>query len=166
MILLLVMCIGACAGSTTGGIKVFRIVLGAKIVRAQIEQTWHPTVVRNVWLQKNVVNRDQLIRVAIFFLLYFAVAVIGTLVILVVEPDATWLAKGFAADRKLLDVPIMVLTCLSNCGPGVGIIGANGNYGVLAPLTKLLLTGVMLLGRLEIFAVLAVLSPRFWRSHA
>ena len=166
VILLLLMCMGACAGSTTGGIKLFRVILGAKIVRTHIEQTWHPSVVRNVWLNKNVVNRDVLNNVAIFIALYFAVIVLVTLVITAIEPDATWLNLNYAADRQLLDVPCMVLTCLSNVGPGIGVIGAEGHFGSLTSATKFLLTWVMLLGRLEIFVVLVVLSPRFWRAHA
>ena len=165
MILLILMCIGACAGSTAGGIKLFRVVLGAKIVRAHIEQTWHPTVVRNVWLQKNIVNRDLLNNVAIYIALYFAVIVIVTLVITAIEPDTTWQNSGYLEDRQLLDVPCMVLTCLGNVGPGIGVIGTSGNFGSLTTVTKFLLTWVMLLGRLEIFVVLAVLSPRFWRTH-
>ncbi len=166
VILLFVMFTGACAGSTAGGVKLFRLVLGAKIVRAQIEHTYHPTVVRNIWLQKNVVNRDLLNSVAVYIALYFFVIVAMTLVVVTLEPDATWLNKGYAQDRQLLDAPSMVLTCLSNVGPGVGVIGADGNFGVFSSATKFVLTWIMLLGRLEIFVVLAVFSPRFWRPHA
>ena len=166
MILLTIMFCGACAGSTSGGIKLFRVILGAKIVRAHIEQTWHPTVVRNVWYEKNVVNRDLLNNVAIYIALFFAVIVVFTVVIVAVEPDSTWVQKGYLADRQLLDVPCIVTTCLCNVGPGVGVIGAGGNFGSLTSTTKFLLTCIMLLGRLEIFVVLAILSPRFWRTHA
>ena len=164
--LLIVMLIGACAGSTAGGIKIFRVILGVKIVRAHIEQTWHPTVVRNIWYEKNVVSRDLLNNVAIHIALFFAIIVVMTLVIVAVEPNATWLDKGFSEHRQLLDVPCMVLACLNNIGPGIGIIGADGNFGSLTSVTKFLLTWIMLLGRLEIFIVLAILSPRFWRPYA
>ena len=166
VILLVLGCIGACAGSTTGGIKLFRVILGAKIVRSHIEQTWHPTVVRNVWYEKSVVNRDLLNNTAIYIALYFAAIVLVTVAVTAIEPDATWLNRGYSEDRQLLDVPCMVMSCLSNVGPGVGIIGTSGNFGSLTSLTKFLLAWVMLLGRLEIFVVLAVLSPRFWRAHS
>jgi len=165
-ILLVLMITGACAGSTSGGLKLFRAVLGFKIVAAHVEQTYHPNVVRNVWLQKNVVNRDLLNNVAIYIALYFFLIVVFSVILIAVEPNVTWTDKGFRADRQLLDIPSMVLSSISNIGPGIGIIGAKGNFGLLAPATKFILTWVMLLGRLEIFVVLAVLSPRFWRSHA
>lgn len=165
-VLLALMITGACAGSTSGGMKLFRAVLGFKIVAAQVEHTYHPNVVRNVWLQKNVVNRDLLNDVAIFIALFFFLIVAFSVLIVTIEPDATWTSRGIGADRQLLDVPSMVLSCISNIGPGVGLIGASGNFGSLSAPTKFILTWVMLLGRLEFFVVLAVFSPRFWRSHA
>ena len=164
-ILLTLMITGACAGSTSGGLKLFRAVLGVKITVAQIEHTYHPNVVRNVWLQKNVVSRELLNNVAIYIALFFFLIVAFSIVIVAVEPDATWIAYGVKPDRQLLDVPSMVLSCISNIGPGIGIIGASGNFGSLTAVTKFLLTWIMLLGRLEIFVVLAVFLPRFWRSH-
>ena len=164
-ILLALMLSGACAGSTTGGLKLFRVVLGFKIIKAHIEQIYRPNVVRNIWLQKNVVNRDLLNGIVIYITLYFALLAALSIVIAIIEPSSTWTNQSLGTDRQLLDIFSMALTSVSNTGAGVGIIGGDGNFGSVSQATKFLITWVMLLGRLEIFVVLAVFSPRFWRSY-
>ncbi|MDR1491685.1 MAG: TrkH family potassium uptake protein [Planctomycetaceae bacterium] len=165
-ILLTLMITGACAGSTAGGLKIFRVILCLKMFRGQIEQTYHPTVVRKVWWQKSVVPQELLHQTAVHIGLYFFLIILFSLIIAAIESDSAWIAGNFPVTRKLYDVISMVLACVGNIGPGVGMIGARGNFGGLSEITKFLLTCAMFLGRLEFFAVFSLFSLRFWKPQA
>ncbi|MDR1384722.1 MAG: TrkH family potassium uptake protein [Planctomycetaceae bacterium] len=163
-VLLTLMITGACAGSTAGGLKLFRVILGLKMFRRQIEQAYHPAVVRKIWWQKSVVPQELLHQTAVHIGVYFFLILFFSLMIAAMEPDSTWIAGNFPVTQKLYDVISMVLSCISNVGLGVGMIGAGENFGRLSESTKFLLTCAMLLGRLEFFAVFSLFSLRFWRK--
>jgi trk system potassium uptake protein TrkH len=164
--LFLLMFVGGCAGSTGGGLKVIRHVLFIKILRLEIEQSFHPTVVRQVRLGGEPVTDPDLRRnILVYFGLVSAIFVVSWIVLVLVEPDQTWLASGKRLDEKLIDSASAIAATLNNIGPGLGIVGATENYAAFSWPSKLLFTLLMMLGRLELFAILVLFVPSFWRNR-
>jgi trk system potassium uptake protein len=81
------------------------------------------------------------------------------------EPDTTWSANGHDVEHKLIDSASCVAATLNNIGPGLGVVGARQNYGNFSVPTKLLFIWLMMLGRLELFVILVLFVPSFWRSQ-
>ena len=161
--LLLLMFVGGCAGSTGGGMKVIRYVLFAKILGMEIEQSFHPKVVRPLRIAGKPLE-DQTVRrtTMVYFGLVIALFAFGFFFIVLVEPDLTW---GASAENKLIDTASTVASTLNNIGPGLGIAGATQNYASFSPASKSLFIWMMMLGRLEIFPIIVLFVPRFWRDH-
>lgn len=148
-VLCLLMVCGACAGSTGGGIKTARLVILAKSMGREIKQLVHPRSVGVVTLDGKPVDGDTLRGVNTFFATYIAILCLGTLV---VSLDGLPFGDTFSS----------VLTCINNVGPGLGVVGAVGNFSTLSYLSKGVLSFVMLAGRLEIFPMLMLLVPSMW----
>ena len=149
-ILLTVMMIGACAGSTGGGMKVSRVMILFRNMRIGIKQASHPRNVYKVHLNGKMVNDDTVWRVSRFFIIY---AIIIGLSFLVVSLD------GFDTETSLT----AVLTTLNNVGPGLGMVGATGNFAAFSPLAKSVLIFDMIAGRLELLPVLTMFTPGIWK---
>jgi trk system potassium uptake protein TrkH len=162
-ILFVLMFVGACAGSTGGGMKVIRHLLFLKILRLEIEQAFHPTVVRPLRLGGNTVDDPDLRKnILVYFSLILVIFVFSWLFVVTVEPDSTW---GASPEHKLIDSASGVAATLNNIGPGLGTVGATQNYGHFSPLTKILFVWLMMVGRLEVFAILVLFIPSFWRPR-
>jgi trk system potassium uptake protein TrkH len=162
-VLFLLMFVGGCAGSTGGGLKVIRHVLFLKILRLEIEQAFHPTVVRPLRIGgKPAEDPDLRKNILVYFALILAIFVFSWMFVVAVEPDSTW---GTKIEHKLIDSASGVAATLNNIGPGLGTVGATQNYGHFSPLSKMLFVWLMMIGRLEIFAILVLFAPRFWRSR-
>ena len=151
MVLLVLMFIGGCAGSAGGGPKVVRQVLIARYTLIELRRTLHPRGVLPVKLGGRVVPDDVMRGVLVFFLFYLLVFAFCTVVV-----------NAFGAD--ILTSITASIACLGNIGPGFGAIGPMGNYADLHPASKLVLTGAMWVGRLEVLTVLALLRPEVWQS--
>ena len=165
-LLLVLMFVGGCAGSTGGGLKVIRHVLFVKILRLEIERAYHPRVVRPLRLGGEVVEDQELRRnVLVYFGLVLAIFVFGWLFTITLEPDSTWTEHGHYPEHKLRDAAGCVAATLNNIGPGLGVIGARQSYTSFTPWTKGLFILLMMLGRLEIFVILVLFVPGFWRSQ-
>ena len=150
-ILVLLMFIGASAGSTAGGMKCIRIVLLMKLVRREIHRIIHPRSVYTVKIGGKTVNDDVLSGVTVFFytfILIFAVA------LLIVSVEGKDMVSNFTA----------VATCIGNVGPGLGIVGPMGNFSSYSVLSKAVLSFCMIAGRLEIFPILLLFAPTFWKK--
>ncbi len=190
--LVLLMFIGGCAGSTSCSVKVIRHVLLAKILALEVEQAFRPSVVRHVRLGgKPLEDRDLLQDVLVYFCLILVIFVVAWIALVALEPDSTWSRNGQPAgspaageesagqgdgavpdsekesvhDRKLVDCASAVAATLNGVGPGLGIVGETENYSRFHAASKFILTWMMLLGRLEIFVLLVLFVPRFWRSQ-
>ena len=150
-ILVLLMFIGASAGSTGGGMKCMRIVLMIKAVRREIIRIIHPRSVYAVKLGGKVVDEETLSGVIMFFFTYIFIFVIS---VLVVSLDGKDLVSNFTA----------VTASISNIGPGLGIVGPMGNFSGYSVLSKLVFTFCMFVGRLEIFPILLLLTPTSWKK--
>ncbi len=152
-ILMLGMFFGGCAGSTSGGLKISRLIVLFKLIAADIERAFRPSVVRTVRVGDDVVDQAERQSVLMYTVLTILVLGIATIVVRVVEDSA---------GLSLTESGSAVLACFTNCGPGLGIVGPTGNFGVLHLFTQALLCIVMVLGRLEVYAVLVLLRPAFW----
>ncbi|MDY0168136.1 MAG: TrkH family potassium uptake protein [Thermoguttaceae bacterium] len=165
-VMLLLMFIGACAGSTGGGMKVIRHILFVKILHLELEQAFHPSVVRPLRLAGEPVPEQDLRRqILVYYGLIMAICTVSWLLTITFEPDSTWAEPGQHAEHKLVDAASCVAATLNNIGPGLGVVGATKNYTNFQWYTKLLFIWLMMLGRLEIYVILVLFSPRFWRSQ-
>ena len=149
-VLLLVMFIGGCAGSTSGGCKVMRITILGRMLYRDLFMLLHPRAVRKVVFQEQSLDETAMSGVVGFFLVYVVLLFALTFAVMLFDVDLT---TAFSS----------VLTSLSNVGPGFGGVGPVDNFGWLPDTVKFLLTFAMLLGRLECYALLILLLPAFWR---
>jgi trk system potassium uptake protein TrkH len=150
MILTLFMLQAACAGSTTGGIKVDRIVLFGNTIRTQIKRLQHPNAVIPVRIGKTVIADEVVSASLLYIVFYVCIVFISTVVMGVFGLD---ILSAFSSSAA----------CLGNVGPGFGLVGTLGNYGNLPNAAMWWLTLLMLLGRLEIYGLLMVLFIRSWK---
>ncbi len=148
-ILLLLMCLGACAGSTGGGLKMARVLLLLKGIHCNIRKVIHPRRVQVVRMNGRLVDEQTLNSVNAYLAAY-CVLVMGSF--LLVAVDGHSIGTNLSA----------VLACFNNIGPGFELVGATANYSVYGYFSKLVLTLDMLLGRLEIFPILALFSRSTW----
>lgn len=162
-VLLWLMFIGGCAGSTGGGMKVIRHVLFVKILRMEMEGSFQPKEVRLLKLGGKAAD-DQTLRhsILVYFGLILLLFVFGFIFVMAFEPDFTW---GADSSNKLIDSASAVAATLNNIGPGLGVVGATENYSNFSFLAKSLFIWLMMLGRLEIFPILVLFAPRFWRDQ-
>ena len=166
-VLFLLMFVGGCAGSTGGGMKVIRHILFLKILRLEVEQAFHPTVVRPLRLGGQPIEAQELRKnILVYFGLILAIFVFSWMLLVIIEPDATWRKGTNSIDHKLIDSATGIASTLNNIGPGLGTIGATQNYAHFTPTAKILFTWLMMVGRLEIFAVLVLFVPSFWRDRS
>ena len=148
-ILLLLMIVGACAGSTGGGLKVSRAVMLFKTVGREIRHLLHPRSVNSVRFEGKQVDGATLKGVSSYFALYI-ICILAICLVLSLEP--------FDLETNLS----ATLACFNNIGPGLAAVGPASNYAAYSPLSKLVLSLAMLLGRLEIYPLLLTLIPTTW----
>ena len=151
-ILVLLMFIGGCAGSTGGGLKLSRVMLLVKTAAADVGRMVRPCSVRRVQMDGRRVSRETTEAVYTYFSLYILFLLLCTLI---VSFDGYDFATNFTA----------ALSCMSNIGPGLSLIGPMGNFSIFSPLSKCVMALTMLLGRLEIYAVLILFIPSTWKKQ-
>ena len=150
-ILVILMVVGASAGSTGGGIKCARVVILFRTLKARLRQMLHPRSVNLVRMEGKTVSDDTIQGVYTYMTAYCAIAILSMLLL---SLDDLSLETNFTA----------VMACLNNIGPGLDLVGPTRNYAHFSDLSKVVLMLNMLLGRLEIFPLLLMLSPRTWRK--
>lgn len=151
-ILLLIMVIGACAGSTGGGVKVSRFLILWKSILKQVKGMLHPKSVNVVKVNGKKISNETLQGVYAYFSAYVFVFGISVLLVALDNFDFATTISG-------------VLTTLSNVGPGISRVGPIENFQSFSVLSKIVFSMDMLIGRLEIFPLLMICSPSFWRKH-
>lgn len=152
MILLLLMFIGSCAGSTAGGMKVVRIALMTKTVKREISRTFQPRKVQVVRFEGKGVEETMLAQVAVFVVAYIALVLIGAF------------AVSLEGKYDMITNITASLTCVSNVGPGLSKVGPTQNFAGYGPFAKYVLSLLMLCGRLELFPILVLFHPGVWRK--
>ncbi len=164
-VLLILMLIGGCSGSTAGGSKVIRWIIGAKALHSELEHSFRPSVVRCLKIGENPLEKETVSSVYSFLLLYLLAIILIAFTVIMIEPDTLWNSFQNAEGRKMIDLFSATLASVSNIGPGIGLVGSQGNYGDLSSLTKLILSFAMLLGRLELYIILVLFTPSFWHQR-
>lgn len=150
MILMMLMFIGASAGSTGGGMKVSRLIILVKSIMTEIKKLIHPNSVKPVRVSGKVVSSGVVHSVNCYLAAYVAIIALSTLLL---SFENFNFETTFSA----------VIACFNNIGPGFDLVGPAGNYSAFSNFGKLVLCADMLLGRLEIFPMLLLFSPSLWR---
>lgn len=152
IILVLVMFTGACAGSTSGGIKQIRVVLLMKNLRREVQRILRPRQIATIRSDGDRVDEPTLSGISLFFFAYVLLLFSATLIV-------SWDNVGFDAAFGAS------LTCISNVGPGFGVLGPTANFSILSDFSIVSLSLLMLLGRLEIMPLLLLLFPGLWKKR-
>lgn len=145
------MFIGGCAGSTAGSIKVGRILILLKYMLQEFKKAIHPKVVTVTKIGDKVVEEKQVINVMVFFFMFITIFIVSALVISLDNVDFLTAISASAAT-------------LCNVGPGFNLVGPVENYGFFSNFSKMYMSFTMLLGRLELYTVLVLLNPIFWKK--
>ncbi len=150
-LILLMMFVGGCSGSTGGGIKPGRYLIILKRTIIEFKKMVHPRAVFSLRFGERIINEDLLLNVLQFFFLYIIIAAIGMLYLTSQGIDILSSLSATAA-------------CLGNIGPGLGLVGPIQNYFFISDSGKYVLSVLMLIGRLEIYPLLVLFLPSFWRE--
>ena len=151
-VLVLLMFIGGCAGSTAGGLKVTRVVTLVKAAFADMKRMLHPNAVVPVRMEGRALPEKQVRGVQAYLSLYMLLYAVSWLLL---SLDGFDLVTTFTS----------MATCINNVGPGLGMTGPTGNFSAFSPWAKLLLSFDMLAGRLEIFPMLLLFAPSVWKGN-
>ena len=150
VILLLLVFIGACSGSTAGGIKIIRHLIFTKNAYLELRRVLHPNAIIPVKINKKALSRSVVFKTMTFVFVYFIILVIGVVVLLTMGID--------------FDTSVgATLATLSNCGLGIGSVGPFGTYAFLPQAAKWVMVALMLLGRVELFTLISIFSKNFWK---
>ncbi len=150
-ILIVIVMIGACGGSTGGGLKVSRLVIVLKMITQELKRMVHPRSVNIIKLDGMKIEQETVDSVTSFFVIYVFL-IFGSFIIISVD--------NFDFTTSLT----AVMTCVGNVGPGLGGVGPVENFSIFSPFVKLVLCMDMLLGRLEIFPLVMLFSPAVWKK--
>ncbi|WP_135606057.1 TrkH family potassium uptake protein [Methanococcoides sp. NM1] len=150
VVLLAMMFIGGCAGSTAGGIKVVRLLLLLKYARSELFKAIHPKAVRPIKFNGKSVPVDIMHAIISFVVIYFLIFLVSSAILSIFGMDLT---SSITAS----------IATLGNIGPGFNIVGPMANFSTIPDIGKLVLIANMWIGRLEVFTVIVMLTPEFWR---
>lgn len=148
----IIMLMGACAGSTTGGLKCIRMVILTKVSRNEFKHILHPNAVLPIRINKQVIPPSIVSTVLAFCFIYLIIIIVSTLLMM---------AMGVGTAESLG----CVISSIGNMGPGLGETGPAYSWNALPDVAKWLLSFLMLLGRLELFTVLLLFTPDFWKRN-
>ncbi len=142
---------GACAGSTSGGAKLDRLIYMLKNSRNEIDRCIHPNNILTVRVNGRVIPHETVSKVTAFLCLYMFIIIVGGIILT-------------AMGLPLVDSFFSTFTCISNTGLGAGVTGYGGTFAIVPDAGKWLLAFIMLTGRLELFTVLVIFTPSFWKK--
>jgi trk system potassium uptake protein TrkH len=156
-VLVILMFIGGCAGSTAGGIKVIRLWIAAKVMMAELERAFRPNVIRPIRVGTTSIDNDLKMATLAYVLGIAVLIAAGTTSVMILEPEESKISFATASTA--------CLATLCTIGPGLEEVGAVKNYGWFSDPSKIVLILLMAMGRLEVFAVLVLFLPHFWRRN-
>ena len=149
-ILVIIMIIGSCSGSTAGGVKISRVLMLVKTIKKELSLIIHPREVRKIRMDGHVVDHETLRNTNVFFVIYFVILLFSTLLISIDNYDFT---TNFTA----------ALATLNNIGPGLALVGPTQNFSIYSTFSKFILMFNMLAGRLELFPLVVMMMPTTWK---
>ncbi|MEE9175483.1 MAG: potassium transporter TrkG [Thermodesulfobacteriota bacterium] len=149
--LLMLMFFGGCAGSTTGSIKIIRIMVLFKKGYQELSKIIYPHAIVPIRVNAKPISPEIVSSITSFFLIYLFIFLISTLIVMAAE------------DLPIITAISACAASIGNVGPGLGEVGPAGNYANLSSFTKIVLSFLMLIGRLELFTILVIFTPAFWR---
>lgn len=152
MIIIMLMFIGACAGSTGGGIKVSRIMVLCKSAVGEIKHLVHPKSVNSIKISGKKVSSETVKNIRSFFVIEMIILAVSALIVSLDNFDSTTTVTS-------------VITCIQNVGPGLNVVGPTGNFASFSILSKLVLIFDMLAGRLELMPLLVLFYPPIWKKN-
>lgn len=150
-VLLMLMVIGACAGSTGGGVKVSRVIIGIKSVFKELTSYLHPRSVKKVKMDGKLIEHEVIRATNVYFVTYIMIFFVSVLLVSI-------------EDKSMVTNFTSVVATLNNVGPGFDGVGPTMNYGGFTALSKYVLIFDMLAGRLELFPILMLLCPPIWKK--
>jgi trk system potassium uptake protein TrkH len=152
----MLMLVGGCSGSTAGGLKVGRLLVFFKAARHEIIRAFRPNLVFPLRANGNTITDEARARTIFFIAMYLVICVIATMIVGFLEAGT---------DITMETCVGAVLATISNIGPGFGAVGPTENFAHLRETTQLFLGWLMILGRLELFALLVLFFPSAWRKY-
>ena len=147
----MLMMFGACAGSTSGGAKIDRMLFLMKNIRNEIYRSLHPNAICSVRINGKVLSADVVNKVIAFLCIYVILILVGGIVLT-------------ATGIPLVDAFFSAFSCIGNTGLGAGVTGYGGSYDIIPDVGKWVLSLLMLMGRLELFTVLLLFTRTFWKK--
>ena len=151
-ILFILMFIGGSAGSTSGGMKIIRVLVLLKLIKREVAKIFHPRAIVPIRIQSKPLSGDATASISSFVVLYLTVFIVGTILISL-------------EDIGLESAASSVAVTLGNVGPGFGFVGPTRTYSEFSNFSKMVLSALMLIGRLELFTIIALLAPKYWRNE-
>ena len=151
VLLVIMMLMGACAGSTSGGAKIDRFVILFKFLKNEFHKLMYPNAITTVTLNGKGTPPPILMKTLAFLFLYVVVIILGGILLVIIG-------------LPLKDSFFISLSAVSNTGLGTDITGINGNFALVPDIAKWLVAFLMLVGRLELFTILILFFPSFWRK--
>lgn len=155
MTLLMLMIVGGCSGSTAGGIKVYRVVIAIRSSLLSVERSFRTRIVRQIRINGNTISPQAVSDINAYLILTAVVVIASIVVISIFEPS-------LKVDTNLS----AVFACFFNIGPGLAEVGPTQNFAFFHPHTKYCLSLLMIMGRLELYAILALFSPSLWKRFS
>ena len=147
----MLMMFGACAGSTSGGAKLDRMLFLVKNIRNEVYRCLHPNAIRSVRISDKVLSIDLVNKVMAFLCIYVILIILGGTILT-------------AVGMPLYDAFFSAFSCIGNTGLSAGVTGYGGSYDVIPDVGKWVLSFLMLIGRLEVFTVLLLFTRTFWKK--
>jgi trk system potassium uptake protein TrkH len=152
-VLLAMTFVGGCSGSTTGGVKFVRVLIVGKIVIRHVERAFRPNLVRPIRVGRDALEPEERIDALVYVVSFALILLFGACALHLIEGgDRIDFTSAFTAS----------LATLCTAGPGLGRVGPTANYEWFSDASKIVMSLLMILGRLEIFAILVLFTPRFW----
>ena len=153
IVLVLLTVLGGCSGSTAGGLKISRALASFRLCKREVEKSFRPRVIRNVFVNGKTIGNEEANDILSFFVLYMLIAAFAITILALFEPKLS-----------ITGTLTAVLASLSNVGPGFAEIGCDATFGVLNDISQVMLAFLMIMGRLEIYAVLVLFMPSLWKK--
>jgi len=147
----MLMFVGGCSGSTGGGVKNIRILVLIKMIKREVAKIFHPRAMLPVKIGNKSISNDKVSSITSFFVLYMLIFIISTVIISLEGLDLVSSASSVAAT-------------LGNIGPGFNFVGPTRNFSEFSNFSKLFFSALMLLGRLELFTIIALIAPKTWKN--